>query len=122
MSAKTSFLPILSSLLVTRMSKKIWLHTNIFRTESKVGLLKSILAVLKDICKQPKLNIKFIYSEKATEFENKCLSMSEIRERFFQMSAAFSKNINLIKSEYKYFFKSHVIVKKRGQLILFTQT
>jgi len=96
--------------------KKFWLRTNIFRPESKVRLLELILAILKNICKQPKFeHIKFIYSEKATKFEKYVPQfMSKIRGRFLQISAAFSKNTNLIKLGYKYFFKSDVFVKKQG--------
>jgi len=94
------------------MSKKIWLHTNIFGPKSKVRLLKLILVVLKNTCKQPKFeHVKFIYSEKATKFKK---HVPQMRVRFLQMSVAFSKNINLTKLGYKYFFKSDVFVKKQG--------
>jgi hypothetical protein len=57
---------------------KFWLHTKIFRPESKVRLLKLILAILKNICKQPKVgHIKFIYSEKATKFEKNAPQFKE---------------------------------------------
>ena len=61
--------------------KKDWLHTNMFRPESKVRLLKLILAILKNICKQPKFgHIKFIYSEKATKFEKMSLNVKNKRK------------------------------------------
>ena len=67
---KLHFCHFLTPYLSFGCQKKIWLHTNVFRPESKVRLSKSILVILKNVCKQPKFGlIKFIYSEKATKFE-----------------------------------------------------